>query len=107
MLGGLLFNYRIFSKESSLTATVKATALMAICVFNAVNVLKVIDSKAESLNDAAVDKYVKIELEDSLLTADKKGKGILRRHHYLSNTHKIANGLVDHFLSLLTRVVCP
>ena len=55
------------AKEASLGATAKATASMASCIFNAVNILKTIDSKAGSLNDdTAVDEYAKIELDSEL-----------------------------------------
>ena len=58
---------------------------MASWMFNDVSILKAIGSKAGSLNDTAVDEYAKIKL-DYNLTNNKKGKGILRRWHYLSGT---------------------
>ena len=100
IMGELLFNSRIFTKEASNNTTAKDTASMANCIFNAVNILKAIDSKAGSLNDTAVDEYAKIEF-DSNLTTNKKGKGILQRRHYLTGTRKIANGLVDHLFSFV------
>ena len=57
IMGELLFNLSIFSKKASLDATRKATASIASCVFNAVSILRAIDSKAGSLNHTAVDKY--------------------------------------------------
>ena len=66
IVGGLLFQNRIFSKEASLGTTAKATASMASCIFNAVNILKMIYSKAGSLYDTAVDEYAKIELDSEL-----------------------------------------
>jgi len=102
MMGELLFNSRIFFKDSYLKATTKATTSMTNCVFNTVNIFKAIDSKAGSLNlnDTAVDEYAKIEL-DSPLTAHKKGKDIFPIRHYLTGAHKITNGLVDHLFKFV------
>ena len=76
------------------------------CIFNAVNILKVVDSKTGSLNDTAVDEYAKIEL-DLKLTKNQKGKVILQHRHYLTGTRKIANGLVDHLFSFVDKFGKP
>ena len=67
IMGELLFNSRLFSKEASNKSTVKATVSMSSCVFNAVSILKAIDSKAGSLNDTDVDEYAKIELDSKIM----------------------------------------
>jgi hypothetical protein len=77
IMGELLFDSHIFSKESSKKMAAKATRSMASCIFNAVSILRAIDSKAGSLNDSAVDEYAQIE-KTSKITQSHKGKGILR-----------------------------
>jgi hypothetical protein len=100
ILGELLFDSRIFSKESSCNVSTRTAASVSSCVFNAVNLLRAIDSKAGSLNDTATHEYAAIE-KDSSITRSKKGKSILRPRHHLTGARKVCNGLVDHLFSFV------
>ena len=92
-----MFNSRIFSKESSCDVSTRTAVSVSSCGFNAVNLLRVIGSKAGSLNDTATHEYVEIE-KDSSITQSKKGKSILRPRHHLTGARKVCNGLVNHLL---------
>ena len=61
IMGKLLFNGKIFSKQASNKASEKAARTMTSCIFHAVALLKAIDMKAGSLNDRGIDEYAKIE----------------------------------------------
>ena len=74
IMGEMMFNSTIFSKEASQLAAVKATRSITSCIFNVVQLLKVIDMKAGSLNDSATDEYAQIE-DDVKLTTHKSVRG--------------------------------
>ena len=46
----------------------KTTRSITSCIFNVVQLLKVIDMKAGSLNDSATDEYAQIEADVKLTT---------------------------------------
>ena len=94
LLGEILFNARIFSKCASDKASLKTTRSVSSCIFNVIALLKAIDSKAGALNDSSVDEYAHIE-DDSNLSDNGKGTGILRKRHYLTRARKMGNGLVN------------
>ena len=72
---------------------------MTSCIFNAVSLLKAIDSKASSLNDSAADEYAKIE-KDAKISCPPMGKTMFRPRHNITRARKIANGLVGHLFSI-------
>ena len=99
IMGELLFNSTIFSKQASRKVFEKSTRTMTSCIFNAVSLLKAIDSKAGSLNDSAADEYAKIEL-NAKLSSPKQGQTMLRSRHNITRARRIANGLVAHLFSI-------
>ena len=98
-MGELLFNSTIFSKQASRKVFEKSTRTMTSCIFNAVSLLKAIDSKASSLNDSAADEYAKIE-KDAKISCPPMGKTMFRPRHNITRARKIANGLVGHLFSI-------
>ena len=99
ILGEMLFNGRIFSKEASNQAAEKITRTMTSCIFHAVALLKNIDMKAGSSNDNSIDEYGKIE-KDSGLTSYPRGKSMLRPRHNVTRARNIANGLVKQLFTI-------
>ena len=100
ILGELLFNSKVFLKESSDKVSAKSTASIASCVFNAVSLLRTIDSKAGSLNDSAVNEYYQMD-KSTNITTPKRGKSILHPRHHLTGARKVASGLVDHLFEFV------
>jgi len=102
ILGEILFNSKAFSKENSDKVIAKTTASVTSCVFNAVSLLRTIDSKAGSLNDLAVTEYYEIERSNNI-TNSKRGKIILLPRHHLTDACKVSNGLVDHLFAFVDK----
>ena len=106
IMGELLFNSTIFSRSASHKMFEKSTRSMTSCIFNAVSLLKAIDSKAGALNDSAADEYSKIE-KDAQISSPPMGKTMLRPRHNITRARKIANGLVAHLFSVETHETNP
>ena len=98
-MGALIFNSTIFPWSALQTMFEKSTCSMTSCIFNAVSLLKVIDSKAGSLNDSVADEYSKIE-KDAQISSPPVGKTMLWPRQNINRARKIANGLVAHLFTV-------
>ena len=105
-MGELLFNSNIFLKQASRKLFEKSTRSMTSCIFNAVSLLKTIDSKTGSLNDSAADEYAKIE-QQANETSPLVGKSMLRPRRNINCARKYSNGLVARLFTIEVNDTAP